>query len=79
MRHGVRLLQHKQALGRTRRLRRHIVRQLRFILAHFNFSSRLAEPFPQGANCHIQISGDVLNAACTSLPDYGQGLLLEFN
>jgi hypothetical protein len=38
-----------------------------------------ADPFSQGAHRHIQIIGDVLNAACASLPDFAQGLLLEFS
>jgi len=38
-----------------------------------------ADVFSQGAHGHIQIIGYVLDAAFTSLPDFAQGLLLEFS
>ena len=77
--HAVRLVQRKQALGGTPRWRRHIVRKLRLTMAHLSLSVGLTEPLLQSANHHIQISGYVLNATSTSLPDFAQGTLLEFN
>jgi hypothetical protein len=75
----MRLVQRKQALGRTPRLRWQVLRQLRPRLAHFTLSIRLADPFPQGTHRHIQLIGYVLDAAGTSLPDFAQSLFLQFN
>ena len=77
--HAVRLVQRKQALGRTPRWRRHIVRKLRFTMAHLSLSVELTEPLFQSANRHIQTSGYILNDTCASLPDFAQGPFLEFN
>ena len=77
--HAVRLVQRKQALGRTPRWRRHIVRKLRFTMAHLSLSVELTEPLLQSANHHIQISGYILNATSTLLPDFAQGPFLELN
>ena len=49
------------------------------MLANFALLVRLAYPFFQRAHGHIPIAGYVLNAACTSLPDFAQGLFLSFN
>jgi hypothetical protein len=54
-------------------------RQLRCGTTDFMLLVGFANPFSQGAHRHIQIIGNVLDAACTSLPDFAQGLLLEFN
>jgi len=77
---GVRFKQGLQTLGRSPRWRRKVIRQLDYWLTHFTlFLVGLANPLPQRADSHMQITGYVQHAARAAIPDFNQGLFLEFN